>query len=57
MFGGQRSHLPFDGRDCEPSFKQRVPAGWASSASWKRWKINMIGATDDAGVKRLIRTD
>jgi len=52
MFGGRRSHLPFAGRDCEPAFKQPVPAGWASIASWKRWKINMIGATDDAGVKR-----
>jgi hypothetical protein len=34
------------------SFKQRLPQGWAGIASRKRWKINTIGATDNAGVKR-----
>jgi hypothetical protein len=36
----------------KPPFKQHVPEGWAAIASWKRWKINTIGATDNAGVKR-----
>jgi hypothetical protein len=34
------------------SFKPRLPQGWAGIASRKRWKINTIGATDNAGVKR-----